>query len=56
MNSTSPRARGRTDEAVYLGYAHREAQYARDGSRYFFICAYLWLERYFSQGDYRRGK
>jgi dolichol-phosphate mannosyltransferase len=24
------------------------------GSRYFFTCAYLWLEKYFSQGDYRR--
>jgi len=24
------------------------------GSRYFFICAYLWLEMYFSRGDYRR--
>ena len=24
------------------------------GSRYFFIIAYLWLEKYFSQGDYRR--
>jgi dolichol-phosphate mannosyltransferase len=24
------------------------------GSRYFFICAYLWLEKYFSMGDYYR--
>ena len=24
------------------------------GSRYFFIIAYLWLEKYFSKGDYRR--
>lgn len=24
------------------------------GSRYLFICLYLWLEKYFSQGDYRR--
>ena len=24
------------------------------GSRYFFICAYVWLEKYFSCGDYRR--
>jgi len=23
------------------------------GSRYFFICAYVWLEKYFSCGDYR---
>lgn len=24
------------------------------GSRYFFICAYIWLEKYFSRGDFRR--
>jgi dolichol-phosphate mannosyltransferase len=24
------------------------------GSRYFFIVAYIWLEKYFSRGDYRR--
>ena len=24
------------------------------GSRYFFICMYLWLEKYFSRGDYKR--
>lgn len=24
------------------------------GSRYFFVVAYLWLEKYFSRGDYRR--
>ncbi|MEK7684052.1 MAG: glycosyltransferase family 2 protein [Verrucomicrobiota bacterium] len=24
------------------------------GSRYFFICMYVWLEKYFSQGDYRK--
>ena len=24
------------------------------GSRYFFIIAYLWLEKYFSRGDYRK--
>ena len=24
------------------------------GSRYFFIIAYMWLEKYFSRGDYRR--
>jgi dolichol-phosphate mannosyltransferase len=24
------------------------------GSRYFFICMYVWLEKYFSRGDYRR--
>ena len=26
------------------------------GSRYFFIVAYLWLEKYFSRGDYLREK
>ena len=25
------------------------------GSRYLFICLYLWLEKYFSRGDYRKG-
>jgi dolichol-phosphate mannosyltransferase len=24
------------------------------GSRYFFICAYVWLEKYFSRGDYQK--
>ena len=24
------------------------------GSRYFFICAYIWLEKYFSRGDFNR--
>ena len=24
------------------------------GSRYLFICMYIWLEKYFSRGDYRR--
>ena len=24
------------------------------GSRYFFICIYVWLEKYFSRGDYRK--
>jgi dolichol-phosphate mannosyltransferase len=26
------------------------------GSRYFFICAYVWLEKYFSRGDYKKNK
>jgi dolichol-phosphate mannosyltransferase len=26
------------------------------GSRYFFICMYVWLEKYFSRGDYRRSR
>ncbi|MEI6860755.1 MAG: glycosyltransferase family 2 protein [Verrucomicrobiota bacterium] len=25
------------------------------GSRYLFICAYVWFEKYFSRGDYRKG-
>ena len=24
------------------------------GSRYLFICLYIWLEKYFSQGDYHK--
>jgi hypothetical protein len=24
------------------------------GSRYLFICMYVWLEKYFSRGDYRK--
>ncbi len=24
------------------------------GSRYFFVCMYVWLEKYFSRGDYRK--
>jgi dolichol-phosphate mannosyltransferase len=26
------------------------------GSRYLFICLYIWLEKYFSRGDYRKKK
>lgn len=26
------------------------------GSRYLFICMYLWLEKYFSRGDYKRAR
>lgn len=26
------------------------------GSRYLFICLYMWLEKYFSRGDYRRSE
>lgn len=26
------------------------------GSRYFFICCYVWLEKYFSRGDYQKRK
>jgi dolichol-phosphate mannosyltransferase len=24
------------------------------GSRYLFICLYVWLEKYFSRGDYQK--
>jgi hypothetical protein len=24
------------------------------GSRYLFICLYVWLEKYFSRGDYKK--
>jgi dolichol-phosphate mannosyltransferase len=24
------------------------------GSRYLFICLYVWLEKYFSKGDYQK--
>jgi dolichol-phosphate mannosyltransferase len=26
------------------------------GSRYFFICMYVWLEKDFGRGDYRKNK
>jgi len=26
------------------------------GSRYLFICLYIWLEKYFSMGDYNKTK
>jgi dolichol-phosphate mannosyltransferase len=26
------------------------------GSRYLFICLYLWLEKHLSRGDYKRGQ
>jgi len=26
------------------------------GSRYLFICFYVWLEKYFSRGDYKKSK
>jgi dolichol-phosphate mannosyltransferase len=24
------------------------------GSRYLFVCLYVWVEKYFSRGDYRK--
>ncbi len=35
-------------------YGEAKLKIKEMGSRYFFICAYLWLEKYFSRGDYRR--
>ncbi len=37
-------------------YGEAKLKIKEMGSRYFFICAYLWLEKYFSRGDYRRDK
>ena len=31
-----------------------EVIFVDDGSRYLFIVLYLWLEKYFSRGDYRK--
>ena len=33
-------------------YGEAKLKIKEMGSRYFFICAYLWLEKYFSRGDY----
>lgn len=35
-------------------YGETKLKIKEMGSRYFFICAYLWLEKYFSRGDYRK--
>jgi dolichol-phosphate mannosyltransferase len=35
-------------------YGEAKLKLKEMGSRYFFICAYLWLEKYFSRGDYRK--
>ncbi len=35
-------------------YGEAKLKMKEMGSRYFFICAYVWLEKYFSRGDYRR--
>ena len=35
-------------------YGEAKLKIKEMGSRYFFICAYIWLEKYFSRGDYRR--
>jgi dolichol-phosphate mannosyltransferase len=35
-------------------YGEAKLKIKEMGSRYFFICAYIWLEKYFSRGDYRQ--
>jgi dolichol-phosphate mannosyltransferase len=50
--------RGYTYTTVPITWRNRRSgvaklKIAEMGSRYFFICAYVWLEKYFSRGDYR---
>jgi dolichol-phosphate mannosyltransferase len=51
--------RGYTWSVVPITWRNRRAGEAKlkikeMGSRYFFICMYVWLEKYFSRGDYRK--
>ena len=51
--------RGYTWKVVPISWRNRNHGVAKlkikeMGSRYFFICMYVWLEKYFSRGDYRR--
>jgi dolichol-phosphate mannosyltransferase len=51
--------RGYTWTVVPISWKNRKLGVAKlkikeMGSRYFFICMYVWLEKYFSRGDYRR--
>lgn len=51
--------RGYTYDIVPISWRNRRYGVAKlkikeMGSRYFFICAYVWLEKYFSRGDYHR--
>ncbi|CAN5674579.1 glycosyltransferase family 2 protein [soil metagenome] len=51
--------RGYTWKAVPITWRNRRTGEAKlkmkeMGSRYLFICLYIWLEKYFSRGDYRR--
>lgn len=51
--------RGYTWKVVPISWKNRTKGIAKlklreMGSRYFFIIAYLWLEKYFSRGDYRK--
>ena len=51
--------RGYTWKVIPISWKNRTKGVAKlklkeMGTRYFFIIAYLWLEKYFSNGDYRR--
>ncbi|CAN5283436.1 glycosyltransferase family 2 protein [soil metagenome] len=51
--------RGYTWKAIPITWRNRRSGEAKlkmkeMGSRYLFICLYVWLEKYFSRGDYRR--
>ncbi|MEO6034884.1 MAG: glycosyltransferase family 2 protein [Verrucomicrobiota bacterium] len=51
--------RGYTWTVVPITWRNRRAGQAKlkikeMGSRYLFICLYLWLEKYFSRGDYKK--
>jgi dolichol-phosphate mannosyltransferase len=51
--------RGYTWKVIPISWRNRKHGVAKlkikeMGSRYFFICMYVWLEKYFSRGDYRR--
>ncbi|HKB88882.1 MAG TPA: glycosyltransferase family 2 protein [Opitutaceae bacterium] len=35
-------------------YGEAKLKIKEMGSRYFFICTYVWLEKYFSRGDYKK--
>jgi dolichol-phosphate mannosyltransferase len=52
-------ARGYTWTVIPISWQNRKYGEAKlkikeMGSRYFFICAYVWLEKYFSRGDYKK--
>jgi dolichol-phosphate mannosyltransferase len=53
--------RGYSWKVVPISWKNRDKGVAKlklreMGSRYFFIIAYLWLEKYFSRGDYRKNE
>ena len=53
--------RGYSWKVIPISWTNRKYGFAKlkikeMGSRYLFICLYIWLEKYFSRGDYRRQK